>query len=80
MEGFNLHLSVVSVDNVSPLRGRAAPLQHAVAPYRRQLACAKALWPNGMSSGRTVGGRPRSEHSLRNLVTSHSGSAFSRRS
>ena len=33
MEGFNLHLSVVSVDNVSPLRGRAAPLQHAVAPY-----------------------------------------------
>ena len=35
MVDFDLHLSVVSVDNVSPLRGRAAPLQHAVAPYRR---------------------------------------------
>ncbi len=35
MVDFDLHLSVVSVDNVSPLRGRAAPLQHEVAPYRR---------------------------------------------
>jgi hypothetical protein len=35
MVDFDLHLFVVSVDNVSPLRGRAAPLQHAVAPYRR---------------------------------------------
>ena len=35
MVDFDLHLSVVSVDNVSPLRGRAAPLQHVVAPYMR---------------------------------------------
>ena len=35
MVDFDLHLSVVSVDNVSPLLGRAAPLQNAVAPYRR---------------------------------------------
>ena len=35
MVDFDLQLSVVPVDNVSPLRGRAAPLQHAVAPYMR---------------------------------------------
>jgi hypothetical protein len=35
MVDFDLHLSVVSVDNVSPLRGRAAPLRDAVVPYRR---------------------------------------------